>query len=891
MKKDYTGKPLPPMSTGLPGLDRVLHGLMAGDNVVLEVDSIDDYLPFIKPFLARGRAQGIKLIYFRFARHARLVPEDAGVETVQLDPGVGFEKFLGKILDVVEAAGTGAYYIFDCLSDLAVDWYSDRMLGNFFMIACPFLYQLDTIAYFALLKNHHSFHATDCINNTAQVIIEIYRHRDKFFLHPLKVHSRSSPTLYMLHQWEGEDFLPVTSSALTAEVLAGTSKPWLDFTLHRQGVWVRTFHEAMEILADIQTGLQPVSHGTAIFERLVTMAITREERFIHLAQQYFDLADLVDIMKRMIGTGLIGGKSLGMLLARAILKKNDVRWANRLEVHDSFYIGSDVFYTYLVQNGCWWLRRKQNQCDFLIPQADEARDKLLHGNFPDYIKTQFMEMLDYFGQSPIIVRSSSLLEDNYGNAFSGKYKSIYCANQGTPRQRLDAFLDAIREIYASTMSPEAISYRQVHNLLDRDEQMAILVQRVSGTMYERFFFPLAAGVGFSFNPYVWNSEIDPEAGMLRLVAGLGTRAVDRHDDDYTRIISLNAPERRPEGNEEKIRQYTQRQLDILDLDRNELLARPFDEAGRGIPESQLDVIASRDEEVTQYSTAQSGGGAFPWMLTFDRLLNRTAFIEDMRTMLKTLHKAYQYPVDVEFTVNFLEGGDYRINLVQCRPFQVRIRRGGSRIYLPDTIAPKNLILQSNGPVIGQSVSTLIDRIVYVDPEGYGKLAMAERYSIARLIGRITHLDDGGAKSILLIGPGRWGTSMPALGIPVSFAEINTVSVLCEIVQMREGLVPDVSLGTHFFNDLVEIDMLYFALFPERKEHSLNCEFFDTAENRLAELVPDAEAWSKVVRVIDSEEWDELGTIYLNVDAMKQKVLCYREAPKIGPIISSNSFLR
>jgi len=879
------------MSTGLPSLDEVLHGLIAGDNVVLEVDTVDDYLPFIRPFLARGREQGIKLIYFRFARHERLVPEGEGVNTIQLDPSVGFEKFLGQILDVVETAGTGAYYVFDCLSDLAVDWYSDRMLGNFFMIACPFLYQLDTIAYFALLKNHHSFHATDCINNTAQVIIEIYRHKGEIYIQPMKVHGRSSPTLYMLHHREGDEFFPVTNSALTAEVLASTSKPWLDFTLHRQGVWVRTFHEAMEILADIKVGNKPSSHGQAIFERLITMAITREERFIRLAKKYFELADVVDIMKRMIGTGLIGGKSLGMLLARAILKKSDPRWSERLEVHDSFYIGSDVFYTYLVQNGCWWLRRKQNQCDDLIPQSEEAHGKLLQGKFPEYIKTQFMEMLEYFGQSPIIVRSSSLLEDNYGNAFSGKYKSIYCANQGTPGQRLEAFLDAVREIYASTMSPEAIAYRQVHNLLDRDEQMALLVQRVSGTMYDQLFFPLAAGVGFSFNPYVWNSEIDPEAGMLRLVAGLGTRAVDRNDDDYTRIIALNAPDKRPEENEGKIRQYTQRQIDVLDLDRNELLAKPFEEVGRKIPESQLDIIASRDGEITQFKAAKGKRTLFSHVLTFDRLLTGTAFVEDMRAMLKTLQDAYEYPVDIEFTVNFMDAQHYRINLVQCRPFQVRIRRGGSQVKPACELAPKNMILQSSGPIIGQSMSAQIDRIIYVDPKRYGELPMSERYTIARLIGRITHSDDGGpAKSILLIGPGRWGTSMPALGIPVSFAEINTVSVLCEIVQMREGLVPDVSLGTHFFNDLVEIDMLYLAVFPERSDYRINREFFLSADNLLSELLPDASSWSDIIYVVDSNEWDDLGTIYLHVDSMKHKAVCYRERPKIGPIISTKSFL-
>jgi hypothetical protein len=872
MKKNQPKNQLPPMSSGLPGLDAILHNLLAGDNVVWGVDTIDEYLPFVRPFVAFARENNIKLIYFRFARHKRIIPQDNWYQTVELDPAIGFEQFLTQILNVIGQAGPGAYYVFDSLSDLAVDWYSDRMLGNFFMIACPFLYQLDTIAYFALMKNHHSFHATDCIYNTAQVIIDVYRSQNQLYVQPIKVHERSSPTLYMLHEWKGPTFIPVTSSAVTAEVLAEAPKPWLDFSVHRQEVWTQTFLDAQETLQSIQRGGRiSEEEEKNVFKRLLKMAITRESKFIDLATRYFDLADLIEIMKRMIGTGLIGGKSLGMLLAQAILKRSDSRWIDRLEIHDSFFIGSDVFYTYIVQNGCWWDR--QNRSDNFFQYTDDAQKKLLHGEFPDYIKKQFTEMLEYFGQSPIIVRSSSLLEDNYGNAFSGKYESVYCANQGTPQERLDAFLNAVREIYASTMSKEAIEYRKVHGLLDRDEQMALLVQRVSGTMYDRLYFPLSAGVGFSFNPYVWSKEIDPHAGMIRLVAGLGTRAVDRSDDDYTRIIALNDPNRRPEGNDEKARQYTQRRADILDLDQNELLTKPFEEIAKSIPFEQLDVIASLDPSQTHYLLEPQKGDVSNRVLNFDRLLNETTFVEDMRTLFKTLQDAYNYPVDVEFTVNFLDSNEYRINLVQCRPFQVKITRGGSKIGMPESVAPQNLIMKTTGPIIGQSTSTIIDRIVYVDPDVYGQLPIPERYPIARLIGQITHLDDDRTKkNILLIGPGRWGTSMPALGIPVSFAEINNVTALCEIVQMREGLIPDVSLGTHFFNDLVEVDMLYIALFPDRKGHQFNHDFFRSAQNRLADLIPSSAALANVVRIIDPPT---LSKIYLNIDAMKQKALCYQ----------------
>lgn len=117
--------------------------------------------------------------------------------------------------------------------------------------------------------------------------------------------------------------------------------------------------------------------------------------------------------------------------------------------------------------------------------------------------------------------------------------------------------------------------------------------------------------------------------------------------------------------------------------------------------------------------------------------------------------------------------------------------------------------------------------------------------------------------------------MPSLGVPVSFAEINSVSVLCEVALMREGLVPDISLGTHFFNDLVEMDMLYLAVSPERTEHILNDQLLMSAPNRLTELLPDAASWKEAIRVIDGNDFAN-GLLYLNVDSIKQKAVCYVE---------------
>jgi hypothetical protein len=406
--------------------------------------------------------------------------------------------------------------------------------------------------------------------------------------------------------------------------------------------------------------------------------------------------------------------------------------------------------------------------------------------------------------------------------------------------------------------------------------MAILVQRVSGAVYDDRYFPHIAGVGLSFNPYVWNSEIDPEAGMVRLVFGLGTRAVDRVDDDYTRIVALNAPLRRPEATSQDVRRFSQKKGDILDLARNRLTSRPFQDIVDGLEGFPLHIFASRDLELERRMRDAGREVPFSWMLTYDELLSQGSFVSDMREMMRLLEDAYQHPVDIEFTANFRDLEDYRINLLQCRPFQTK----GSALTagMPCTAPLERTIVASSGPVIGSNRVATVDRIIYVAPEVYGKMRMSDRYAVARLIGKLTHLKDLGPKpTILLLGPGRWATADPALGVPVMFSEISTASILCEVVAMHEGLVPEASLGTHFFNDLVEFDMLYCAVYPQREGNYLDREFFLSNENRLPSLLPEAEAMASAVKVIDGGGSGP--RVLASSDVLRQRFTCYLDMPE------------
>jgi pyruvate, water dikinase len=851
-------------SSGLEGLDRLLKGIIAGDNVVWEVDDIANYASFVPPYVKAANKSGKPLIYIRFASHLPLISESSeGVHIHTFDPSEGFETFTDNIHQTIRKTGRGAYYLFDSLSELSSTWLSDQMLGNFFRLTCPYLFDLETLAYFCICRNFHSSEAIRPIQETTQLFLDLYEHNSILYLRPLKVQHRYSATMNMFHAWKNNTFEVVTDSSIISEIL--TSAKWSG--LQRDagpGFWEREFVCARTAA----TGAATSDEKAACFNKLISMVFSRDEHILELARKYLSLEDILDVRRRMIGTGLIGGKAVGMLLARAILKKDNPRFKKLLEEHDSFFIGSDVFYDYLVANGVWWIRQSLRRPDNFLEEATRARRLVITGKFSEDKLSQFVEMLNYFGQSPFIVRSSSLLEDNFGNAFAGKYDSVFCANQGPLDRRVQDFLAAVRTIYASAMSEKALRYRHERGMLEHDEQMALLVMRVSGKMYNNNFYPPVAGVGFSFNPYVWDREIDPNAGVIRLVFGLGTRAVDRSDDDYTRIVALNAPLKRPEHNFDQVRQYTQCRADYIDLAANQLVSGYCTDLFKESGDLPLEYITDRDTSSREMRMKTSR------YLSFNNLIKKSDFIDDMRTMLDVLTKAYDYPVDIEFTVNFPEENRYKVNLVQCRPLQVQQQ---VNVEIPKVeITDENRIIESRSAVVGQSRMVNIQKFIYIVPEKYGTLSIQDRYAIARLIGDINRemaVEEG--ENIMLLGPGRWGTSSPSLGIPVNFSDINRIPIIGEIISMHNNLIPDVSLGTHFLNELVEMEMLYLALYPNQKGDIINIGFFEHSPNRLTEILPGEERWNDVVRVIYSEDIMKGSTIVsLIADSLEQRVICY-----------------
>ncbi len=852
-------------STGLESFDTVIDGLRTGDNVVWQVDDLEDYKYFAGAFVRTSVRTAKKVVYMRFANHAPLVENDRSVETYVLDARSGFESFSGQIHEIITREGENVAYVFDSLSDLLSAWATDLMIGNFFLITCPYLFQLDTIAYFGLLRNHHSFKTVARIRETTQVLLDVYHSEEDLYVHPLKVRGRHSPTMFLPHKKESDVFIPLTSSVDATRLLSHISGRRTEHASRNLDYWDRLFLDVEDLLGKGDNA----EERERVLEQLCRIMIGREQRILNLAKAYFSLDDLLNIKGRLIGTGYIGGKTVGMLLARKILSRDKTfDWSAVIEPHDSFFVGSDVFYTYIVENGWWNLRMQQKTKSGYFKVARVLREQMLEGSFPDEVEEQFWQVIEYFGQSPIIVRSSSLLEDAFGNAFAGKYESIFCVNQGTPDQRYKQFRNCVRRVFASTMNEDALAYRQQRGLDQHDEQMALLVQRVSGSHRRHYFFPDIAGVGISYNTFVWQQKMDPRAGMLRVVVGLGTRAVNRVENDYPRIVALDAPLSKPHEGMNDTRKYSQHHADILNLDSNTLETVPVSDVIGEEMRVNMELLGVRDREASDLMRERGLPESETWLLTFDNLLSGGPFLPVMRRLLKNLEKAYRYPVDIEFTVNFSGNDTFQINLVQCRPLQTR--GVGKRAAMPKDVAPALRLFESRGSFMGGNTIQRIKRIVYVDPEAYGLLPLSAKYDVARLVGKINRLvRDKEEMPTLLIGPGRWGTSTPSLGVPVRFSDISQVSALVEIARPGMALMPELSFGTHFFQDLVETGIFYIALVLGKEGVFFNEGWLDKRLNALSQLLPENRRYEAVVQVQNVEKKN----VYLMADVVSQRVLC------------------
>lgn len=853
-------KPMPE-SAILNNINQHIASIPGGSNVVCQITEISDFWRILRPLLAHAIINGKEIHYIHFSDKDSIIefPDLVQVHVVHLTHR--FESFTMEVSSIIESRKKGGLFLFDCLSELQTAWATDLMMGNFFRVITPKIRKCNAVALFPLIRGMHSVSATEDIRQQTELFLDLYSDFKNLYMRPQKIGDKTTGELFMPHVFQEETgmFQPVLDGVRLSKFQRALNISMRTKREQNLDSWDRFFERTQR---DYEDG-RDITDALSI---MCDIMMSRDERICEMIRENFRAEDYFFVKEHMVGTGLIGGKACGMLIARKIIENKCPDIYDRIEPHDSFYIGSDVFYSYIVENDFWDLRVKQRTEEGYFTVAEELHDLLLTGSFSPKLEEEFIRLLEYYGQAPIIVRSSSILEDGFGNAFAGKYESVFCACSGSIDERLKEFEDAIRIVYASTMSRSALDYRIRRGLETKDEQMGLLVQRVSGSHYGDWFMPCAAGVGYSYSPYRFLESLDPAKGMLRLVMGLGTSAVDRTEGSYPRMVSLDRPAATAFKSLGEHHKYSQQNIELIDKKTEKLTQLPLLRVKKDLPSYLVKTLLSHDTQA-EWRFRERGNRRDVLFITCDGLVHNKNLMEDMRLLMKAIHEEYRQPVDIEFTMNLSEDGEYIINILQCRPLQIFKDTG--RAFIPDTLAREDILVDCSYTSMGMSQTLSVDYVVFVDPVAYYEMPYNEKNKIAKIIGTINWHFRGMDKQILLFVPGRIGTSSPELGVPTTFSDISEFAAIFEIAESRAGYSPELSYGSHIFQDLVESNILYAAVFEDERTRVFAPDILSKLPDILPSISPEAEEFSEIIRLYDCSNQ----SLIMYHDLIQERIVC------------------
>jgi len=675
----------------------------------------------------------------------------------------------------------------------------------------------------------------------------------------------------------------IASRHISEEDILDSIQKWIKED--RSGFMVNILENMSSSLSDISNAIERYHHlssqglelskprAKSFRVALTRRILTDQPGFIEIAKEHVRVDDFNNLMKTIIhpsgSHGKIGGKSSGLFLAQHILKNSseDKNLAEKFKFPKSWYITSDGLLEFMNYNSLEDIVEQKYKD---ISQVRQEYPYVIHvfknSSFPPEMTKGLTLALEDLGEDPLIVRSSSLLEDRLGTSFAGKYKSLFIANQGTREERLNQLTDAITEVYASTFGPDPIEYRDEHALLDYLEEMGIIIQQVVGNRIGNYFLPSFAGVAFSSNDFRWSPRLESDDGLIRIVPGLGTRAVDRISDDYTAMISPGKPELRVNSTiEEKIK-YSPKKLDVINLKTGKFetieLNRLLEESGSEYPFIN-NIVSEVDDK--HLRTPRSIGHDFTknfHIATFEGLISKTTIVSEIKALLDLFKEKYGSPIDIEFAHD-----GKNIYILQCRPQS--FNEDGQPADIPENVLKKNILFTAEKHVSNGLVPD-ITHLVYVDPQEYSEITSHDDLlSIGKVVGKLNKILP--KRQFILMGPGRWGSRGDIkLGVSVTYSDINNTAMLIEIAKKRDQYVPELSFGTHFFQDLVEANIKYLPLYPDDGRSVFNDKFIVSSKNHLSEILPDYSHLERIIKVIDISEATGGNNLHVYMNSQLQK---------------------
>ncbi len=833
---------------------------------ICRVSEIEDFERILKGIFLKKESVHSGFCYVHFSDRVIGYCADAAfdmisvkkraVETIALNHM--FESFTMDVYRFIEEQQDNTLFVFDSLSELQAAWATDLMMVNFFKVIAQIIKKKNSTAFFSLIRSSHSESTCNDIKDNADLFIDIFSNYSQLYVKVEKwgeTHKAIRP--YIFDDKSGS-FEVIKDPVLTSRFLQAVTDDREKKYYGNRDAWERFFEETR----------QKFQNGKNIDEdcqKMSRIMMSRDDRIRELLNRHFSPIDYFWVKEHMIGSGLIGGKACGMLIARKIVENISPDIYGRFEAQDSFFIGSDVYYSYIVNNNYWDLFVHQRTDEGYFELADEFAEKLKTGKFSKEQEKEFIRLLEYYGPCPIIVRSSSLLEDGFGNAFAGKYESVFCPNVNSIEERLEEFENAIRIVYASTLSKSALDYRYRRGLDKKDEQMSLLVMKVSGSFYGDYYLPCAAGVGYSYSTYRFLKDMDPAAGMLRLVMGLGTAAVDRIEGSYPRLVSLDKPEVTTFKNIAEAHRFSQKKLEVLNTKEAKIEQIDTEKIIGLMPYDKRKLLIQHDTEAER-AFRERGIRRDISFVSCQGIVNNRQIISDIYKMMQIIQNEYGVPVDIEFTINPDSMGECLVNLLQCRP--LKAFQKASHLKMPDASTDK-IWLDSRHASMGISQRTKLDLIIYVDPMKYYLMPYNDKYQVAKCIGRVNWKLRGKNKKIVLLSPGRLGTSSPELGVPTVFADISEFSGVIEIAESRAGYNPELSFGSHMFQDLTENKILYGAILENKKDQIFDIGKIQKLPNVLPLYDEDAGELNEIIGIYDVSDHE----CVLYYDMIEERLLC------------------
>lgn len=656
-------------------------------------------------------------------------------------------------------------------------------------------------------------------------------------------------------------------------------------------------------------GVEKKTIKSAIKEILVDFLIgDRRLKLPHIRKiltDYRNIEQLILMVSKLYGKGTIGSKALGLETAYAILNNAAVRRKHQITLPvykpDSYYLGSNLLLDFFNHNKHLgkYRRLKNETFEKIITAQEELEHDFMSAKMPASVM-QYLEKIIREIDRPIIVRSSSKLEDNVDASFAGQYASFFLANEGSFEDRLDALEYAVRKTWRSLFSADAIVYRIKMGFLHRDEQMGILLQRVIGRKFDvkyldsdtgeekirRFFAPTVAAVGFSRNLiYILSNKMKQEDGIVRLVLGLGTRAVERK---FAYEASLSLPSFLPERNPYLRKKMSQAILDCIDLTANTIVSIPIGWAAKYSgkfydliqpfiailkegylrkPTSHFDIEYKgtleerRDENIVV---------DFHSLLQLNTKWKGYSFAKEFRNILQALEENFGHPVDVEFAININNKGIPKFYILQSRAL---VEFNGSKEVTIPSYRKNELLIENNECLTHGFTGTGSNYLIYVDSLEYKNYP--DKAEVARAIGKIVHHPDLRDEGIIAILPGRTGSNNPELGVPVRFNEISEINGLVEYGD--DVLTSDISYGTHFYTGMKDVKIGLMPVQKKSPKSFFNDEFFRKTKSVTAEFIPNSGIGEalRVIRISDIFK-NKKAFMYLN-GVEKRGVLLLRKA--------------